>query len=113
MDLDLTDEETLALLNLLTEAIEADRYPLSPRIQTLRGVLAKFGPMGAPPHRRRKQGCRRQRSAIRGAPAEIAKPPTLRTGRCLRRIVLGALICCASPLASPNIASGGERRLPL
>jgi hypothetical protein len=49
MDLDLTDEETLALLNLLTEAIEADRYPLSPRIQTLRGVLAKFGPMGPAP----------------------------------------------------------------
>ena len=27
--LDLTDEETRALLNLLVEAIEADRYPLS------------------------------------------------------------------------------------
>jgi hypothetical protein len=32
MQLDLTHEETLALLNLLTETIEADRYPLSPRI---------------------------------------------------------------------------------
>jgi hypothetical protein len=31
MQLDLTDEETLALLNLLTEAIEGDRYPYSPR----------------------------------------------------------------------------------
>jgi hypothetical protein len=46
MQLDLTDAETLALLNLLTETIEADRYPLSPRIQTLRAILAKFGPMG-------------------------------------------------------------------
>jgi hypothetical protein len=50
MQLDLTDEETLALLNLLTETIEADRYPLSPRVQTFRGILAKFGPVGpAPP----------------------------------------------------------------
>ena len=50
MQFDLTDEETLALLNLLTETIEYDRYPLSPRIKTLRGILAKFGPMApAPP----------------------------------------------------------------
>ena len=50
MPLDLTDEETLALVNLLTEIIENDRYPLSPRIRTLRGIVAKFGPMGpAPP----------------------------------------------------------------
>jgi hypothetical protein len=50
MQLDLDDEETLALLNLLVEAIEADRYPLSPRIRLLRQILAKFGPMGpAPP----------------------------------------------------------------
>ena len=34
MHLELTDEETFALLNLLTETIENDRYPLSPRIQT-------------------------------------------------------------------------------
>jgi hypothetical protein len=46
MQLDLTDEETLALVNLPTETIAADRYPLSPRIQGPRGIiLAKFGPM--------------------------------------------------------------------
>jgi len=45
MRLDLTDEEALALRNLLTKTIENDRYPLSPRIQTLRGILAKFGPI--------------------------------------------------------------------
>jgi hypothetical protein len=50
MQLDLTDEETRALLNLLTETIEADRYPLSPRIRMPRLILAKFGPMApAPP----------------------------------------------------------------
>jgi len=31
--LDLSDDETLALLNLLTETIEADRYQFSPRIR--------------------------------------------------------------------------------
>jgi hypothetical protein len=49
MQLDLNDEETLGLLNLLTETIENDRYPLSPRIRTLRGILAKFGPMAPTP----------------------------------------------------------------
>jgi len=50
MHLDLTEEETFALLNLLTETIENDRYPLSPRIRTLRSILVKFGPMApAPP----------------------------------------------------------------
>jgi hypothetical protein len=50
MHLDLSVEETLALLNLLTDTIENDRYPLSPRVLMLRGILAKFGPMApAPP----------------------------------------------------------------
>jgi hypothetical protein len=50
MQLDLDDDETLALLNLLVEVIEADRYPLSPRIRMLRQILAKFGLMSpAPP----------------------------------------------------------------
>jgi hypothetical protein len=33
MQLDLDDEETRALLSLVVEVIEADRYPLSPRVQ--------------------------------------------------------------------------------
>jgi hypothetical protein len=41
---DLTDEETAALTRLLRDTIDNDRYPLSPRIQTLRGILAKFRP---------------------------------------------------------------------
>jgi hypothetical protein len=44
--LDLTDEETLALLNLLVDTIEADRYPMSPRIRLLREILRKFGEIG-------------------------------------------------------------------
>jgi len=44
MQLDLTDEEIAALARLLTNTIDADRYPLSPRIQTLKGLLAKIRP---------------------------------------------------------------------
>ena len=35
MHLDLTDADTLALLNLLVETIEADRYPMSPLFRRL------------------------------------------------------------------------------
>jgi hypothetical protein len=44
MTLDLTEEETAALARLLTNTIDADRYPLSPRIQLLKGMLAKIQP---------------------------------------------------------------------
>jgi hypothetical protein len=43
VNLDLDDAQTRALLGLLVEAIEADRYPLSPRVRVLRAILAKFG----------------------------------------------------------------------
>ena len=44
MQLDLTDEEIAALARLLTNTIDADRYPLSPRVQTLKAILAKIRP---------------------------------------------------------------------
>jgi hypothetical protein len=40
----LTDDEKTALLALLKRTINDDRYPLSPRIGTLRGILAKLQP---------------------------------------------------------------------
>ena len=49
MQIDLTDEETFALLNLLVDTIEADRYPMSPRIRLLREILDKFGATGPLP----------------------------------------------------------------
>ena len=49
MQLELDDVETRALLNLLMEVIENDRYPFSPRIRLLRAILAKFGPLAPPP----------------------------------------------------------------
>jgi hypothetical protein len=44
MMLDLTEEETDALGRLLRRTIRDDRYPLSPRIQTLKAVLDKLRP---------------------------------------------------------------------
>jgi hypothetical protein len=44
MILDLTDEETDALARLLRRTIDDDRYPLSPRVQTLKTILAKIQP---------------------------------------------------------------------
>ncbi len=44
MHLDLTNEETAALTQELHDIIESNRYPLSPRIRTLRGILGKLRP---------------------------------------------------------------------
>jgi hypothetical protein len=48
--LDLSDEQKLALVALLTRGIANDRYPASPRVRTLRDILAKVDPKPpAPP----------------------------------------------------------------
>jgi hypothetical protein len=39
---DLTDDEKAALVDLLAGVIESDRFPLSPRVQLLRRILAKL-----------------------------------------------------------------------
>jgi hypothetical protein len=44
MNLELTDEQTEALLRELSQIIEYDRYPLSPRIRTLKEILGKLRP---------------------------------------------------------------------
>jgi hypothetical protein len=44
MTLDLTDEETAALLRELDGLIDADRYFLSPRIKTLKAIRTKLRP---------------------------------------------------------------------
>ena len=46
MTLDLSDEQARALLNLLIDTIEADRYPRSPRIRLLQAILGKCGEVG-------------------------------------------------------------------
>jgi hypothetical protein len=49
MHLDLSDAETEALIQELIGTINYARYPLSPRIQTLRAILAKLKPEPARP----------------------------------------------------------------
>jgi hypothetical protein len=44
MHLNLTDEEAAALTQELHDIIESDHYPFSPRIRTLRAILAKLSP---------------------------------------------------------------------
>ena len=41
---DLTDEERAELARLIREAIDGDRYPLSPRVRRLKSILAKVDP---------------------------------------------------------------------
>jgi hypothetical protein len=45
--LDLTDEETEALVKELRDIVVRAKYPFSPRIQTLRAILGK--PLPEPP----------------------------------------------------------------
>jgi hypothetical protein len=42
MHLDLSDEESAALTRLLRKAIDDDRFPVSPRMRLLQGVLDKL-----------------------------------------------------------------------
>jgi hypothetical protein len=44
MHLELSDDEVVALIRELADIVENDRYPLSPRIRTLRAILAKLRP---------------------------------------------------------------------
>jgi hypothetical protein len=44
MKLELDDTERAALAELLRKTIERDRFPLSPRIKSLRAILAKLEP---------------------------------------------------------------------
>ena len=42
--LDLTDEEKRALIALLHETLEYARFPLAPRLDPLKAILAKLDP---------------------------------------------------------------------
>ena len=44
MTLDLSDEESAALLGELNRIIDGDRYPFSPRIRTLTAIRDKIRP---------------------------------------------------------------------
>jgi hypothetical protein len=42
--LELSDEQAAALVRLLRKAIDADQYPLSPRVMMLKEILGKLRP---------------------------------------------------------------------
>ena len=44
MNLELTDEQTAALLSELDRIIDGDRYPLSPRIRNLKEIRSMIRP---------------------------------------------------------------------
>ena len=44
MTLDLTDDEARALTKHLRQAIDYDSYPLAPRLDPLKAILAKLDP---------------------------------------------------------------------
>jgi hypothetical protein len=50
----LADDEKVALRALLRRTIDDDRYPLSPRIRVLKGILAKLEPQSRRQHRGRR-----------------------------------------------------------
>jgi hypothetical protein len=54
---DLSDDEKRALAELLTRTIENDRYPLSPRIQILKGILRKIRSLIVPLARATPRRC--------------------------------------------------------
>jgi hypothetical protein len=84
MILDLDDEETRALLNLLTEAIEGDRYPLSPRVRVLRDILVKFGEIGGlPPELAQRLRRYTSQPPAPRPPPKVYEPPS--RGRYKRR----------------------------
>jgi hypothetical protein len=96
MHLDLGEEETSALLDLLTKTIENDRYPLSPRIQTLRGILTKFRPMAPAPPPPARPPTAVERDPNRGPRDGIGDrpPPTARGA--IRPLGGGAAPLCRS-----------------
>ena len=48
MNLELTNEQSEALVRVLSRTIDGDRYPLSPRIVVLKDILAKLRPEPTP-----------------------------------------------------------------
>lgn len=88
MQLELDDDEKHALLNLLTSPIDADQFPVSPRVQVLRRIFAKFGRIGPQP------------------PAPVGRrPAAARADRCSR--AAGAEKNCYVPIIAARAKSIG------
>lgn len=49
MTLDLTDDEAAALARDLRQKLNDERFPLAPRLDPLKGILAKLDPLAPRP----------------------------------------------------------------
>jgi hypothetical protein len=63
MTLDLSDEEAAALTKHLRQAIDRDPYPLAPRLDPLKAILAKLEPVAPRP----------ERPGVNPCPADISR----------------------------------------
>ena len=65
--LPLSGDEKVVLVTALKRSIDEDRYPLSPRVQTLTAILARLQPpKPAPPPRKRYEPPSKGRHSRRG-----------------------------------------------
>jgi hypothetical protein len=96
---ELTDEEIDALARLLRDTIEADRYPLSPRVQMWKGILAKIRPMPpkaslAPKGLERNPNRSRLRNIMnRRGQGEIGDGEAAISGPAMTVVNVGAAVC--------------------
>jgi hypothetical protein len=91
LNLKLTDEQTEALIRELSQIIENDRYPLSPRIRVLKEILGMMRPGARSPGTAApstSSGCRKAsgRDIVHQRPPHAAArgglaPPLTRDGR--------------------------------
>src|SRR5436190_2046237 len=73
----LTDQNRADLARILHEAIEADRYPFSPKVRRLKERLAKIDPESVPAaHPRPPPRC----GGSRSAPVGVVNYARMRTG---------------------------------
>jgi hypothetical protein len=109
MTLDLT-EESASLAALLRRVISDDRYPLSPRIRTLRGILDKIEPPPAlaplPPPPKHYEPPRAKR---RTRPADDARQRR-RGARAAHRMVQGVRAFRSSPTLPRWLGDMAPRR---
>jgi hypothetical protein len=74
MTLDLTDEETAALLGELDRIIDGDRYPFSPRIRSLQAILDRSDQDRRGASRCRRCGITSRRAWVDGVGGENPNP---------------------------------------
>jgi hypothetical protein len=76
---ELSDDDKAILAVLLRETIERDRFPLSPRVRSFKGILAKLDPPAPRPKaaRRAQHGADEEAAAV----GHAMLFPRLRSGR--------------------------------